>query len=248
MSSDLPFGTGRRHDRRFATTSWTLVANAGRRGTAESRAALEELCRAYWFPLYAFLRRQGRSAEESQDLTQAFFARLLEKNALASADRERGRFRSFLLKSLQNFATNEWHKEQAARRGGGIRTLSLDFAAGESRCRLEAVDPLTPERHFERQWATTLLARVLERLESDCRAAGRGEQFAALKGFLAGSATRTLSEVGEELGLSEDAAKQAVHRLRRKYRDLLRDEVARTVHSPDDVDDELRHLLECLGN
>lgn len=248
MSSDLAHGTGGRHDRRFATTSWTLVLEAGRRGTAASRAALEELCGAYWFPLYAFLRRQGRSAEDSQDLTQAFFARLLETNALASADPERGRFRSFLLKSLRNFATNEWHRDQAARRGGGVRTLPLDFAAGESRCRIEPVDPLTPERHFEWQWAITLLAHVLERLESDCRTAGRGEQFAALKGFLAGTETRTLREVGEELGLSEDAAKQAVHRLRKKYRDLLRAEVARTVHSPEDVDDELRHLLASLGN
>jgi RNA polymerase sigma-70 factor (ECF subfamily) len=186
------------------------------------------------------------SADESQDLTQAYFAWLLEKNTVAAADRERGRFRAFLLTSLKNFLANEWEKQRAQKRGSGRAVLSLDFAAGESRFRSEPLDQLTPERLFDKQWALTLLEQVLGGLRQEYATAGQSRQFEVLKAFLAGSAAG-YAEAAAQLGLTENATRVAAHRLRQRYRERLRAEIAHTVDGPEEVDDEVRRLFEVLG-
>ena len=222
---------------------------AGHRSSPEAIDALDALCRTYWFPLYAYVRRRVSDQHEAQDLTQEFFACLLEQNHFAVADQERGLFRAFLLTALKHFLVNEWEKAKALKRGGGRAPLSLDFDSGESRLRLEPASDQTPERLFERQWTITLLDQVLRRLQSEQQAAGKGSQFDALKQFLAGGREEaSYSEVAEELGMSAGAAKVAAHRLRQRYRELLRAEVAQTVASADEVDDEIRRLFETLGN
>ncbi len=219
----------------------------GAPGAPGAEEALAALCEIYWYPLYAFLRSRGRSPEDAQDLTQSFFARLLEKNAIRHADPTRGRFRAFLLSSLKNFASNERDREQADKRGGGVRMLSLEFDAAEDRLQLEVPTDETPERVFDRRWALTLLNRVFSRLEAQ---AGRGEkaqQFGRLKPYLTGDAPQlSYAETGALLEMSEGAVKVAVHRLRRQFRDLVHDEIAQTVSSPEEVDDELRHLWSAV--
>lgn len=233
---------------RFATTHWSLVRNAARPDDPETRAALETLCRRYWFPLYAFVRRRGATVHEAQDLTQEFFLRLMEKNTLAVASPERGRFRSFLLASLQNFLANERDRRTARKRGGDRRTLSLDWDSGESRLSLEPAHADTPERVFERQWALTLLDNVISRLRDEFSASGRERQFESLKAALTGGrAALDYAAVAAELLISEDAARQAASRLRKRYRELLREEVATTVERDDEVEDEIRRLIEALG-
>ncbi|HUY35733.1 MAG TPA: ECF-type sigma factor [Pirellulales bacterium] len=245
-SHDEHAGTGH-PSREFATTHWSVVLAAAERGTPRSQAALARLCETYWFPLYAFLRRQGSATHDAEDLTQAFFARVLDKNYLADVDRRRGKFRSFLLASLRHFVANERDRARAKKRGGGRCTLSLDFPSAEKRYTLEPVDDLTPERLFERQWALELLSRVLERLQTELTAAGKAAWFDALKPLLtADSHTPPYARVAERLGQSESAVKVAVHRLRRRYRRLLRDEVAQTVADPAEIDDELRQLVAAL--
>lgn len=237
--------------RGFATTHWSLVLRAGHRdgpGDDNAQAALTALCSRYWYPLYAYVRRRVADVHEAQDLTQAFFTRLLEKHTLASAAPERGRFRSFLLTSLQNFLNNEWHREHARKRGGGVQTLSFDLDSGESRLTLEPAHDLTPERMFERQWVLTLLELVMGRLQAECEAAGKGDQFQLLRGALAGQRDQLpYVELAQQLGLSEDAARQAASRLRKRYRQLLREEVAQTTAEPGDVDDEIRGLFAALA-
>ena len=231
----------------FATTHWSTVLAAGERGTPQSQAALAKLCETYWFPLFVFLRRQGCATEDAQDLTQAFFARVLDKNYLADVDRSLGKFRSFLLAALRHFVANERDRARAKKRGGGRCTLSLDFTSAERRYSLEPVDDLTPERLFERQWALELLARVLARLHDELTAAGKGAWFEALKPLLtADPHAPPYSCVAERLGMSESAVKVAVHRLRRRYRQLLHVEVAQTVADPAEIDDELRQLVATL--
>lgn len=222
---------------------------AGAAGGEDAQEALAQLCEAYWYPLYAYVRRRGYSAADAQDLTQAFFARLLEKQSLRVADPERGRFRSFLLASLDNFLANEHDRARAQKRGGGRTQLSLDLAAGESRISLEPAHELTPQRLYERQWALTLLELVVRKMEAEYQEAGKARQFELLKNALGGGRERLpYADVATELDTSVENARQAAHRMRRRYRALLREEVARTVADPSDVDEELANLFEALGS
>ena len=233
----------------FATTQWSLVLRAAQPDDSAARAALETLFRRYWFPLYAFARRRVSVIQEAQDLTQEFCLRLLEKNSLAAASPERGRFRSFLLASLKNFLTNEWDRANAQKRGGGRERLSLDWETGESRLSLESAHSDTPEREFERQWALTLLEVVVSRLQEEFVTNGKSRQFELLKESLTGNrAAVDYATVASELQMSEETARQAAHRLKKRYRELLRDEVAQTVASPDDVDDEINRLFDAVAS
>jgi DNA-directed RNA polymerase specialized sigma24 family protein len=206
------------------------------------------LCETYWYPLYAFLRSRGHSAADAEDVTQAFFARLLEKHTLRHADRERGRFRSFLLTSLTHFAANEHDKDAAKKRGGGILALSLEFENAEGRFQLEPATDETPERVFDRRWAITLLDRVLSRLRAEMVRDGKALQFEHLKTYLVGDLPQvSYAMSAAALSMSEGAVKVAVHRLRGRYRDLVRDEIMQTVSSPAEVEDELRHLWSSVS-
>jgi DNA-directed RNA polymerase specialized sigma24 family protein len=233
--------------RQFATTRWSLVHAAGRKSTPDAAAALQSLCLAYWFPLYAFVRREGHQPEEARDLTQSFFVSLLERDDLGSVSPEKGRFRSFLLASMKHFLVNAWHKGRALKRGGGRRPLSLDFDAAESRLQVVAVDHQTPQGVFEREWAVTLLERVRALLEIEF-SAGRGEDhFDHLQRYLTpDAAAPTYAETADRLQTSEAAVKQAVHRLRRRFGELLRAEIAQTVSTPEEIDDEIRALMSAL--
>jgi RNA polymerase sigma factor (sigma-70 family) len=247
-SSDSPGpSASARPTSEFATTHWSLVLRAaGQREDPQVDRALASLCQRYWLPLYVFARRRVADAHEAQDLTQAFFARLLEQNGLASASPERGRFRSFLLASMKNFLANEWDRARAKKRGGGRGHLSLDWEAGESQLGLEPSHNLTPERLFDRQWTLTLLEHVISRLRAEFVTAGKEEQFDLLKGALVGDRSQPYLEIAGALQMTDTAARQAAHRLRKRYRELLQDEVAQTVAKPDDVDEEIRRLFETL--
>ena len=226
-----------------------LVLEAGRRSSPQATEALATLCEAYWRPLYAYVRQRGHSVDDAQDLTQEFFVRLLDKRTLQVADRERGRFRSFLLASLKNFLANEWRRDAAEKRGGGRSVISLDFDDGEGCYRLEPSHNQTPERIFERQWALTLLDRALTKLRAEFDVAGKTELFGRLKMFLGGSeSTVPYRELGRQLDMSEGAVKVAVHRMRRRYRALLREEIQHTVAAPEDVDEELGQLFDILAS
>lgn len=232
----------------FASTHWSLVLAAGVRAGAESEQALAALCQRYWLPLYVYARRRVAHVHEAQDLTQAFFLRLLDQNVLAAATPERGRFRSFLLTSMKNFLTNEWNRDQAAKRGGGRQRLSLDWESGESRISAEPAHYSTPEREFERQWALTLLDNVVQRLKREFDLAGKSHQFEVLKETLTGGrAALDYDTVAAELGMSEAASRQAASRLRKRYREMLRDEVAATVENESEIDDEINRLFHALG-
>jgi RNA polymerase sigma-70 factor (ECF subfamily) len=232
----------------FATTQWSLIIAAGQRSSRDSRAALAALCETYWRPLYAYARRRTPSVHDAQDQTQEFFVRLLEKDLLSVADPTRGRFRSFLLTSFKNFLSNEWDKAQAKKRGGGKTPISLDFVDAESRYSLEACADMDPEAQFEKQWILQVLDLVLERLHDECTAAGKAEQFDALKDFITGLPVGgSYSEAALRLGVTENAVQVAAHRLRHRYRELLREEISRTVAEPADVDDEIRCLVAVLG-
>ena len=233
----------------FATTRWTIVLSAAQRSTPDSDAALETLCRIYWYPLYAYARRRGFSAEDAGDVTQEFFARLLEKHSLVAADRDKGKFRSFLLASLRHFLANEWDKANAQKRGGGRAPISIDVNAAEGSYRLEPAHELTAERIFERRWALTLLEQVLRRLRADYVDSGKENLFDILKPALVepGHAVG-YREIGKELGMSEGAVKVAVHRLRKRYRGLLVDEIAHTVTSRDEVEEELQALMAAVSS
>ncbi len=233
----------------FATTHWSLVVSAGKPGGEEAREALSSLCQHYWFPLYAYVRRRVPGLHEAQDLTQEFFVRLLEMNTLARAAPERGRFRSFLLASLDNFLANEWDKARAKKRGGGAQALPLDLSTGESRLNLEPAHNLTPQRLYEREWTLTLLGLAMNRLQADCESTGKLRQFELLKGALAGGGeSMSYASIAAELEMTEEAVRQAAHRLRKRYREFLRAEVAQTVSDPSEVDEEIRSLLATLGS
>ena len=232
----------------FATTHWSLVLSAGDQPSPQAADALEKLCRAYWLPIYAFVRRQGRSPHDAQDLTQEFFARLLEKKTLAVADPARGRFRSFLLASLKHFLANEWDKARAQKRGGGQRPIPIDAADAETKYGLEPADPATAENIYERRWALALLDQVLRRLRAEYVRDGREKLFEALKPTLTEpSRTVGYAAIAARLGASEGTVKSAVHRLRLRYRELLRAEIAHTVAGPDEVEDEIRNLFAALA-
>jgi RNA polymerase sigma-70 factor (ECF subfamily) len=224
-----------------------VVVAAGRHSSPQAREALATLCRTYWYPLYVFVRRQGFSAEESQDLTQEFFARLLEKDFLAVVDREKGRFRSFLLAACKHFLCNERNKARAKKRGGGRVVISFDVDQAENRYRLEPAHDLTPEKLFERRWAMTLLDQVLSFLKTESGQAGKADQFEHLKAFLTGHKGETsYHDVAEKLGMTEGAAKVAAHRLRKRYRELLHEEIAKTTSDADSIEDEIRELFRAL--
>ena len=233
---------------RFATTHWSVVLAAGKTNTPHSIEALEELCRSYWYPLYAYVRRKGHGLEDAQDLTQAFFARLLEKNYVAQADRERGRFRTFLLAALAHFLADEWDKARRLKRGRGREIISFDAASAEERYRLEPIDQLDAAKLYERRWVTTLFDQVLARLEQEFRDSGKGGLFEGLKSSLiAEDAGLSYAELGAQLGLKEDAVKQSVHRMRRRYRELFCEEIAQTVAGPGEVEDELKPIFAVLS-
>jgi RNA polymerase sigma-70 factor (ECF subfamily) len=232
----------------FATTGWSLGAAAGAADGAEGRAALESLCRDCWFPLYAFARRGGASAEDAQDLVQGFFASLLEKDWLRQADPARGRFRTFLLAAFRHHASKERDRASAAKRGGGVPALSLDFEGAESRWTEAEAGARTPEAEYERRWALSLLDRALDGVRASYGEGERGVVFETLRPFLvAGTPGPDLAAAAATLGTSEGAARVALHRLRTRYRDLLRATVAETVVDPSEVDDELRHLVSALS-
>ena len=237
-SSDQP--------RSFHTTQWSLVVAAGRRASPEGAVALEALCRQYWYPLYAFARRRVGRVEEARDLTQAFFARLLEKDALARVDESRGRFRAFLLTAFQNFLTNEGARARAEKRGGGHAPLPLDFTWGDDRYRREPADPWTPERLYDRQWTLLLLDQVFAQLRARYEAQGKLALFERLKGTLTGPAAASHADAARVLGMTEGAVKVAAHRLRKAYRELLQAAVAQTVADPAEVRDELLALFRSL--
>jgi RNA polymerase sigma factor (sigma-70 family) len=228
----------------FATTHWTVVLAAGRQRSPQAAHALEELCRTYWFPLYAYVRRHGRSKEDAEDLTQAFFARLLEKNPLAGLDNEKGKFRAFLLASLKHFLANEYDKAQTQKRGGGGVPLSLDWQTADTQFQIAATNEPSPDKAFDREWALALLAKVIQRLQEECAADGKAKLFEQLKAFLmAGKAESAQREVAAALGMEEGAVRVAVHRLRKHYRQLLRDEIANTLADAAMVDEEMRSLF-----
>jgi len=230
--------------RQFVTTHWTAVLSATGSDSTQARHALAELCQTYWYPLYAFIRRQGHAPHDAEDLTQEFFARLVEKEFLRAVRREKGRFRSFLLTALKRFLANEHDRATAQKRGGDRAVISIDHASAESRYELEPAHQVTPEVIFEQRWATMLLERVLERLREEYAATNR----ALLFGHLSDSLTKErdalpYAEIARELKMTEAAVKMAVQRLRRRYRELLREEIARTVASPDEIEAEIRHLF-----
>jgi len=233
---------------RFPTTHWSRVISAGDPDAPSARESLAELCGAYWYPLYAYIRRRGYDPEQARDLTQDFFARALEKGLLAEADPARGRFRSFLRTVCAHFLANRRDWDHAQKRGGGRAILPIDAAGAEGQYARELADGLTPERIFDRTWALTLLGRVLDRLGQEYDEAGKPATFAALRGVLAGDGEpASYAAVAARLGTTEGAARVAAHRLRRRYGELLRQEIAATLADPDEVDDEIRDLFAALG-
>lgn len=232
----------------FLTTQWSVVLRAGRGSDAGAKRALTLLCERYWFPLYAYVRRHKASREEAQDLTQEFFARLLQNNTVAAACPERGRFRAFLMTALKHFLNNEWDRARTRKRGGHAKHISFDWEKGESRLKLEPAHAITPERLFEREWALRLLELVLEKLRVEYVAAGKARQFDVLQNFLRGERpAEGYAGAARELGQTENTVRQSAHRLRKRYREILNEEVAQTLAQPGDVDEELRDLFEALG-
>jgi RNA polymerase sigma-70 factor (ECF subfamily) len=232
----------------FHTTHWSVVLTAGQSDSPGAAVALERLCRSYWYPLYAYSRRQGQSPADAEDLTQQFFAAFLGRNSFAAADRERGRFRNFLLASFKNFLANEHHRRMTVKRGGRMGFVSLDDTDFEANYRNEAADHASPEQWYDHAWALTLLNKVSKDLRAEYVAAGKGVAFEALQIYLTGEQTGiTYERVGAGLGISESAIKMAVMRLRHRYGQLLRREIAQTLSDPSGVEDELRHLVEALS-
>ncbi len=229
----------------FLTTHWSIVLCA-QGSSAGAQEALEKLCRSYWFPLYAFVRREGHSPDDAKDLTQEFFARFLERRDFDAVRREKGRLRSYLLVSLKHFLANEWHRSAAIKRGRGEQPISFDEILAQ-RYELEPADTLTAEQIYERRWAMAVLDQVLVHLENEYRRDGRGQLFDRLKVLLADEPGHpSQAEIAAELKMTENAVKQAFHRLRLRYRELLREQIAHTVATPDELEDELRHLIAAL--
>jgi RNA polymerase sigma-70 factor (ECF subfamily) len=232
----------------FVTTRWTVVLAAGNRSTPTADVALEELCGTYWFPLYAYVRRQGHSREDAEDLTQSFFARFLQKNYLEKLSAEHGRFRAFLIASLKHFLANEWDRSQRQKRGGGIPVLSLDWQDADARYHIDPADDLSPDKIYDRAWAVTLLERVITRLREENAGDGKAAMFDRLKPFLTvGRNEIPYARAAAELSTTEGAIRVAVHRLRRRYRELLRDEIGQTLSDPAQVEEELRALFSAFS-
>jgi len=232
----------------FNTTHWSVVLAAGAGSSPNAHEALEKLCRTYWYPLYAYVRRKGHSPEDAQDLTQSFFGHFVEKNSVGRASRQRGKFRTFLLASLKNFLTNEWHRAHAAKRGAHATHISFDATEAEQLYAHDATRDLTAEKIYEQAWALAFLERVRARLREEYAADGRTERFDAAEQFLPGYQTElTYAEAARRLDIPEGTLKSDVNRLKRRYRELLRAEIAHTVAEPEEIADELRHLMKVLS-
>jgi RNA polymerase sigma factor (sigma-70 family) len=233
----------------FATTRWSMVLAAGHRSSPDADQALQTLCETYWYPLYAYARRRVSEPSNAQDLTQSFFAKLLENDYARQAAPKRGRFRAYLLTAFQHFLSKEWEKANAQKRGGGRLPIRLDFSEGESRWQLETCSQLTADQLYERQWALAVLNCVMDRLAAELKAAGKETHFDLLKEFVIGErGEQTYEEVATKLAITAGAAKMAASRMRRRYRQLLRDEIAQTVAGPDEVDQEIRDLFSSLSS
>lgn len=232
----------------FATTHWSVVLAAGQGESVPAQHALETLCRAYWYPIYAYVRRKGYRPEEAQDLTQEFFAHLIAKDDFRLADRNKGKFRGFLLARLDYFLAREWTRAHRQKRGGQFTFISMDEQPPEERYRLEPADPQTPERIFLRQWALTVLKQAMNALQKECEANGKVVLFRESKSLISGERDgAAYAEISKSLNLSEGAVRVAVHRLRQRYGELLRSEVAHTVTTEDEIDEELRYLFQVLS-
>lgn len=242
-------GLGRRQGSPvFVTTHWSVVLAAASTNTSSAQPALARLCETYWFPLYAYVRRRGYSQEDAEDLTQEFFARLLAHHWIADADRERGRFRTFLLTAMSRFLANEWDHARAQKRGGPQTAVRFDTTAAESRYRVTMPDTLSPDRLYDRHWAMTLLDRTLNRLAAEHESAGKSADFQVVSPFLtAERGTIPYAEVATRLGVNEPAARQAVHRVRKRFRELFREEISQTVASPHEIEEEIRYLMAALA-
>ena len=231
----------------FVTTRWTVVLRAARSDATRARAALEDLCQAYWYPLYAYARRRGYSPHDAEDLTQGFFTRILRLNSLAQVEQEQGKFRAFLLASMNHFMADEWDRASAQKRAAG-RTVSLDAEMAENRYRSEPMDKLTPERVFERRWAMTLLENVVQRLRKEYEASGQGALFMEIRFAITGDKNAVpYKELASGLGMTEEALRVAVHRLRQRYRRALREEITQTVADESEVEEELNCLRRILS-
>ena len=237
-------GTGRV----FATTHWSVVVAAGQSGSEQAQGALEMLCRAYWYPIYVYVRRKGHWPDDAQDLTQEFFAQLISKEHLRLADRNKGKFRTFLLATLDFFLAREWSRAHRQKRGGDFIFVSLDETGPEERYAREPADNDTPERKFERQWALTVLKQTMTALEQECVANGKGTIFHAVKNLLSGEREAgAYAAVSQNLQMAEGAVRVAVHRLRQRYGELLRAEIGQTVGGPEEVEEEMKYLLRALS-
>ncbi len=232
----------------FRTTHWSVVLRAGDESSGRRADALEQLCRAYWRPLYAFVRRRGHDEHEAKDLTQGFFARLLEKNDVAAADAARGKFRTFLLTSMNHFLANEWDKSRRLKRGGGVPVVSLDDQDAESRYQIESAPDWSAEKVFDRRWAEAVLEAVFARFRQEVLESGDAERYEVLKSFLlGGDGASSYAEAAHRLGISETGVRSVVHRFRKQFRELVRAEIANTVARPEDIDGEISHLFEALA-
>ena len=232
----------------FATTHWSVVLAAGKGDPAPAQRALETLCRAYWYPIYVYVRRKGHGPDEAQDLTQEFFAQLIAKEYLRLADQQKGKFRTFLLAMLDYFLAREWSRAHRQKRGGQFVFISLDQQTPEERYRLELTDSDTPEKKFLRHWALTILEQAMNALEHECRENGKGALFSETKEMLSGERDgATYAEIGRRLNMGEGATRMVVHRLRRRYGELLRNEIAQTVSGLEEVEEEMRFLLSVVS-
>jgi RNA polymerase sigma-70 factor (ECF subfamily) len=241
-------GTSSGGGSRFADTHWSVVLAAGDSTSPSSMEALERLCHTYWYPLYAFIRRRGCPEHDAKDLTQAFFSHLLRRQVFRSISADRGRFRSFLLKSLKNFLADEHDRQQAQKRGGGQALISIDAEEAEHRYHLEPASTETPEKLFEQRWAMALLDAALSRLDQEYKASGKGELFKQLReSLLDGVQTRTYGEIARQAGMSEEAVKKAAQRMRRRYQEIIREEISHTVATAGEVQEEMRYLWSVLG-
>jgi RNA polymerase sigma factor (sigma-70 family) len=232
----------------FATTRWTVVLAAGGRGTPQADVALEELCRTYWYPLYVYVRRQGHAREDAEDLTQAFFARLLEKNYLEGVSNDGGKFRAFLLVAVKRFLANEWDRANRQKRGGGVAPLSLDWQDADTRYQINPADNISPDKLFDRAWAMTVLERVITRLREEHTADGKAAMYSQLERFLMmGKDAISYDAVATSLGMTDGAVRVAVHRMRRRYRELLREEITQTLSDPALAEEEMQALFSALS-
>ena len=248
MATSIAAASSTKPQNYFATTHWSVVLAAGRNDTTRAHVALEKLCQTYWYPLYAYVRRRGHTAHDAQDLTQAFFTNLLERQSIANADPGRGRFRSFMLGAMNHFLANEWAKFRTQKRGGEHQIVSLDLATAEERFDLEPISTVTPDKAFDKEWATALLDKVLNQLEEEFRDENKSSLFEALKQTLAGSReSQPYAQLAAQLNMSEGSIKTAVHRLRKRYRQLVESEISNTVNSPEEVKEEMAYLCAAIS-